>query len=154
MRWGDAPHSWMAPWRVFVELGIFNLERKQGAADGGMGLPSHRARGSVRGVRYRLADRPAYSVLGRTLRWRSSADMAVVRQIVGGSLRQWSRRRQGKPRLRWEESYHRLAGDHWWDEVGSGRPLAQTTASAPNPPPQPGVERPVLRLFLSLRPGA
>lgn len=69
---------------------------------------------AVSGVR-RLSGRPACSVMGRVQRWRSAADQAALRHMAGGALRQWSRRRNGRPSFRLEEPFIRFAGHEWWE---------------------------------------
>lgn len=54
--------------------------------------------------------------------------MAAINHIGRGFLGQWSRRRLWSPRLRWEEPRCSLAGEHWWDVVGSWRRIS-TAAS-------------------------
>lgn len=54
--------------------------------------------------------------------------VAAMRHIAWGALRQWSRRRHGRPRLRRQEPYLKLAGERWWDLVGSWRPLTVSGA--------------------------
>lgn len=51
---------------------------------------------AVAGVRAG-ATRP---VLGRVLRWRSTAEVSAMHALVGKRLDPWSRRRRGRPRLR------------------------------------------------------
>lgn len=45
-----------------------------------------------------IASRPACSVVGHALRWRSVSDVRNLRTIAGGRLGGWSRHRRGRPR--------------------------------------------------------
>lgn len=58
----------------------------------------------------RLARRPACSVVGRSLRWRSAADMEAVAVIQKGRKRECSRH----PRQRREDPPRQFACDYWW----------------------------------------
>lgn len=69
----------------------------------------------------RLAERSACSVVERLLRWRSAADVSVMRSIAGGRLGAWSRRRVGRPRGRWEDLRVKAAGESWLAEIPARR---------------------------------
>lgn len=58
----------------------------------------------------------------KILTWTSAADMATMRHMIGGSVRQWSCRRHRIPRLRFEAPSLKLAGTDWWGKVGSWPP--------------------------------
>lgn len=79
-----------------------------------MGLSSRCDHRSLCGVCCSPVGGPSRLLGGaRILRYRSVADRAAMRHYLG-SLRQWSRRRLGRRRLRWEEPQPKLAGESWW----------------------------------------
>lgn len=53
----------------------------------------------------------AVAVVGRTLRWRSAADVSAMRTIAGGRFGAWHRCRAGRPRRRWEDPWAEAAGE-------------------------------------------
>lgn len=74
-----------------------------------------------------LASRPAYSIVGRTLRWKSSADVEALRETVGSALKAWARWMWGRPRLRWEAPWVALRSSQWRtgvDDVEESKPHA------------------------------
>lgn len=62
----------------------------------------------------RLASRPACSVVGRSLRWKSAVDREATAILQRGRRRDWSRRRAGRPHQRWEEPLCQIVGQYWW----------------------------------------
>lgn len=57
---------------------------------------------------------PPYSVVGRSIRWRSSADVATMLCVVGGSVGSRGRRKMGRPRRRREDPGAQCIGVDWW----------------------------------------
>lgn len=49
--------------------------------------------------------------------WRSSSDAEALSTTGGSGLGQWSRRKEGRPRLRWESPWLDLAGSSWRDRA-------------------------------------
>lgn len=61
------------------------------------------------------------SPAGELLRCRQGLQMEVsstLRQLAGGHMGPWARRRTGRPRVRWEEALVRGVGMEWWHAAG------------------------------------
>lgn len=78
-----------------------------------------------------LAIRPAFPVVGKSLRWRSAADVEAMAIIQKGRKCEWSRRRTGRPCQCWERArFYRRAlcrirrGEHGSRRSRDLRPVA------------------------------